>query len=127
MTLGCGAMAGNITSDNIGPQHLRAGAMDLTTARLADFARWLGTEFRVADDSGEEVALELVEAKSLPPRRDAPRPESFSLIFRGSPGRPLDQRIHTMEHDQLGRLGLFLVPIGPGSDGGGPYFQAIFN
>jgi hypothetical protein len=112
---------------DIGPQNLRAGAMDLTTARLADFAQWLGAEFRVADESGREVALELVEAKCLPARRGAPRPEPFSLIFRGSPDRPLDQRIHTMEHDQLGRLGLFLVPIGPGSDGCGPYYQSIFN
>jgi hypothetical protein len=101
--------------------------MDLTTARLADFAQWLGSKFRVADDSGHEVALELVEAKSLPARQGAPRPEPFSLFFRGSPDRPLDQRIHTMEHDQLGRLGLFLVPIGPGSDGCGPYYQSIFN
>jgi len=101
--------------------------MDLTTARLADFAQWLGTEFRVTDDSGGEVTLELVEAKFLPARRGAPRPEPFSLIFRGSPDRALDQRIHSMEHDQLGRLGLFLVPIGQGSDGCGPYYQAILN
>jgi len=101
--------------------------MDLTAARLADFAQWLGREFRVSDDSGGEVALELVEAKSLPARRGAPRPEPFSLIFRGSPDRPLDQRIQIMEHDQLGQLDLFLVPIGPGSDRCGPYYQAIFN
>jgi hypothetical protein len=101
--------------------------MDLITARVADFAQWLGTEFRVATESGGEVALKLVEAKSLPAQRGVPRPEPFSLIFRGSPDRPLDQRIHTMEHDQLGRLGLFLVPIGPGSDGCGPYYQSIFN
>jgi hypothetical protein len=101
--------------------------MDLDTARLADFAQLVGTEFRVADDSGGENVLELVEAKSLPPQPGAPRPEPFSLIFRGPRDRPLDQRIHTIEHDRLGRLGLFLVPIGPGSDGRGPYYQAIFN
>jgi hypothetical protein len=101
--------------------------MDLGTARLTDFAPWLGTEFRVADDSGSEATLELVEANSLTAWRGAPRSEPFSLIFRGSPDRPLDQRIHTIEHDRLGRLDLFLVPIGPGSDGRGPYYQAIFN
>jgi hypothetical protein len=108
-------------------RYRRAGAMDLSTARLADFAQWLGTEFRVADDSGGEIALELVEVKSLAPLRGVSRPEPFSLIFRGAPDFPLDQRIHTMEHDQLDRLSLFLVPIGPGSDGRGPYYQAIFN
>jgi hypothetical protein len=101
--------------------------MDLSTARLSDFAPWLGTEFRAIDETGGAMALELVEAKSLPSRPVAPRPEPFSLIFRGPPDRPLDQRVHPLEHDQLGRLGVFLVPIGPGNDGLGPYYQAIFN
>ncbi len=101
--------------------------MDLRTARLADFARLVGTEFRVADDRGGENTLELVEAKTLPPPPGAPRPEPSSLIFRGTRDRPLDQRIHSLEHEHLGRIGLFLVPIGPGSDGCGPYYQAILN
>jgi hypothetical protein len=101
--------------------------MDLGKARPADFAGWLGTQFRLAGDARGEADLELVEVEPLPPQRGAPRPEPFSLIFRGTPELPLDQRIHTLEHDQLGRLGLFLVPIGPGSDGRGPYYQAIFN
>ena len=101
--------------------------MDLRTAQLSDFAQWIGTEFRADDESGVAIALELVEANSLTSRPGAPRPEPFSLIFRGPQGRPLDQRIYPLEHDQLGRLDLFLVPIGPGSDGRGPYYQAIFN
>jgi hypothetical protein len=101
--------------------------MELSTARLSDFAGWIGTEFRAGDDGGGAIALELVEAKALTPRPGAPRPEPFSLIFRGPPDRPLDQRIRHLEHDGLGRLDLFLVPIGPESDGRGPYYQAIFN
>ena len=109
------------------PPHRQTGAMDLGTARLADFVRWVGTEVRVADEAGDAIALELVEAKSLPTRPGAPRPEPFSLIFRGPRDRPLDQRIFALEHQGIGRLALFLVPIGPGSDGRGPYYQAIFN
>jgi hypothetical protein len=101
--------------------------MDLSTAQLSDFTLCLGTEFRAVDEAGGAIALELVEAKPLTPRPGAPRPEPFSLIFRGPPDRPLDQRIHDLEHGGLGRLGLFLVPIGPGPDGRGPYYQAIFN
>ena len=101
--------------------------MDLRTAQLSDFAQWIGTEFRADDESGVAITLELVEANSLPSRPGAPRPEPFSLIFRGPQDRPLDQRIYPLEHDRLGRLDLFLVPIGPGSDGRGPYYEVIFN
>ena len=101
--------------------------MDLMTARLADFVPWVGTEFRVADEAGDAVVLELTVAESLPPRSGAPRSEPFSLIFRGPRDRALEQRTCALEHHGLGRMALFLVPIGPGSDGRGPYYQAIFN
>ncbi len=101
--------------------------MNLGTAKWADFLRWVGTEFHVDDGRGDVIALELVEADSLPSWPGAPRPEPFSLIFRGTPDCPLDQRIHTLEHPAIGPLALFLVPIGPGTDGCGPYYQAIFN
>jgi hypothetical protein len=101
--------------------------VDLSTARLADFTPWVGTEFRVAAGSGNAIALELVEAAPLTAGGTPPRPEPFSLIFRGPQDGPLDQRIHALEHDRLGRLDLFLVPIGPGTDGKGPYYQAVFN
>jgi hypothetical protein len=101
--------------------------MDLSTARPSDFTPHIGTEFRTDDEAGGTIALELVEASPLPPQPGAHRPEPFHLIFRGPADRPLDQRVCPLEHDQLGRLELFLVPIGPGSDGRGPYYQAIFN
>lgn len=101
--------------------------MDLGTARLADFVRWVGTEFHVADEAGDATALELVKAESLPSLPGAPRSEPFSLIFRSRQDCPLDQRIYTLEHQQIGRLALFLVPIGPGNDVRDTYYQAIFN
>ena len=101
--------------------------MDLNTASLADFSPWVNSEFRVATESGQMMALELVEATPLTASPNRPGRQPFSLIFRGPKNRPLDQRIHDLEHDRLGRLGLFLVPIGPGADGNGPYYQAIFN
>jgi hypothetical protein len=101
--------------------------MDLSTARASDFTPYIGTEFRTDDEAGNAIALELVEASPLPHQPGAPRPEPFSLIFRGPADKPLDQRVWPLEHDQLGRIELFLVPIGPGADGKGPYYQAIFN
>jgi hypothetical protein len=42
-------------------------------------------------------------------------------VFRGGPTPPLPQRIHALEHPRLGRLELFLVPIGPET------YQAVFT
>jgi len=101
--------------------------VDLNTACLADFASRVGTEFRVTTQPGSAIAMELVETAPLTASRSLAQRQAFSLIFRGPRNRLLDQRIHTLEHDRLGRLGLFLVPIGPGADGNGPYYQVIFN
>jgi hypothetical protein len=100
--------------------------VDLSTACLADFGPWVGTEFRVTTVPGNAVAMDLVETAPLTASGNLRR-QPFSLIFRGPKDRHLEQRIHILEHDRLGRLGLFLVPIGPGADGNGPYYQAIFN
>jgi hypothetical protein len=35
----------------------------------------------------------------------------FSLEFRGGPDPPLPQRIYRLEHDELGAIEIFLVPI----------------
>jgi len=101
--------------------------VDLSTACHADFAPWVGTEFRVTTQPGSTIAMELVETAPLTASGNLPRRQPFSLVFRGPKDRLLDQRIHTLEHNRLGRLGLFLVPIGPGADGNGLYYQAIFN
>lgn len=48
MTLGCGAMAGNITSDNVGPQHLINIKRLAWMVRTADDALTIPAEFKVA-------------------------------------------------------------------------------
>jgi hypothetical protein len=55
------------------------------------------------------------------PERRAP----FSVFFHGPAGPPLPQGIHHLEHDQLGTLDLFLVPIGP--DAQGQRYEATFT
>jgi hypothetical protein len=91
----------------------------------SDFFERTGEEFRIATP---EVAVGLVLSEVT----DLARPESpsagrkpFSLIFRG-PFRPqLVQRIWPLEHAALGRLEIFLVPIGP--DAQGMRYEAVFN
>ncbi len=41
----------------------------------------------------------------------------FSLVFRGPLEPVLPQAIYGLEHDALGHLDLFLVPIGPAEGG----------
>ena len=105
----------------------RTSCVDLGAASIADFVPWVGTTFRGATAAERPIAIELVEAAPLTASGSSARRLPFSLIFRGPPDRHFEQRSHNLEHDQLGRLALFLVPIGPGSDGNGPYYQAIFN
>jgi hypothetical protein len=49
----------------------------------------------------------------------------FSLVFRGPLEPLLPQGIHRLEHDALGELDLFLVPIGP--DEAGTRYEAVFG
>ena len=38
--------------------------------------------------------------------------EQFSLIFHAPPGEPFPDGIHRLEHAALGRVDLFIVPVG---------------
>jgi hypothetical protein len=93
------------------------------------FSECVGNKFRIHPVSGQSLEVELVEALPLPahaPRGGPPRKrEPFSLVFRGPRERLLPQRIYKIEHEKLGVLELFLVPIGPDQEG--QRFQAVFN
>jgi len=91
------------------------------------FEEQLGKIFRLLLADGPPLDLVLVEARNLSPGQaaTAPRREPFSLVFLG-PARPvLAQRIYPLENEALGRLEIFLVPIG--ADSGGVKYEAIFN
>lgn len=87
------------------------------------FAPHLKTPFIVRDGDAF-VRLELIEATEV---RDNPRMEQFSIIFRGPQVPQLTQRIHLLEHDQLGKIEMFLVPIGSMFDAEGLCYQSVFN
>jgi hypothetical protein len=81
---------------------------DLASLTLEDFAGLKGERFS---------ELELVEVNEL--ARGAGDRVPFSLVFAGEPGLP--QRIHRLEHETLGPLDIFLVPVGPGR------YEAVFT
>ncbi len=70
----------------------------------------LGQVFRLGTGGAEAIELELVELKQGP---EVPGLESFSLLFLGPEVPLLSQGIYGLWREVLGRLELFLVPLGP--------------
>jgi hypothetical protein len=56
---------------------------------------------------------------------DLSRRRPFSLVFHDAAKTYVPQHIYTITHPTLGRLDLFLVPIGPNQNG--MQYQAVFN
>jgi hypothetical protein len=79
---------------------------DLT---VDDFRLLLNERFRVAPDGVPAFEVELVEVREIPREPGGRAP--FSLVFQGGPEPPFPQRIYRVEHDTLGELDIFLVPI----------------
>lgn len=108
---------------NASREGLEARLGDLT---LEQFEPLQGSLFRIAlSDAVIELRLESVtpvRAGDLKPKGRQP----FALTFRGGPpGRYLPQRTYTLEHETLGALPIFLVPISP--DAEGIRYEAIFT
>ena len=103
---------------------------DLESLSAAAFAAHIATVFRL-QTGGEPLPLELVEVQKASyaddPAAVSPhaRREPFSLLFRGPRSPYARQGIHHLEHDGLGGLDLFLVPLGP--DAHGMRYEAIFT
>ena len=98
----------------------------LDTLTLESFTPHVGGAFRLSPPDGTALTLTLDEARSLasPGTRadgDRRKPEPFRLLFRGPSLPILPQCIYPLEHAELGRLELFIVPIGPGQ------YEAIFT
>ncbi len=85
------------------------------------FSDHLHTTFYLAQPP-ERAPLELIEVIE---RNDSREFEQFSLIFRAAREPVLPQRTYHVEHETLGSMDLFLVPIGP--DDSGMRYQAVFN
>jgi hypothetical protein len=82
---------------------------DLEALTVDDFAALRGDGFRIAPDGAPGFDAELVDVREIPREPGGRAP--FSLVFQGGPNPPLPQRIYRVEHDELGALEIFLVPI----------------
>jgi hypothetical protein len=95
----------------------------VTVSKLPDleaFATCVGDRFQL-DGDDQKFLVELIEAEPLGDNRGRP----FALLFRVEEGPTLPQKIYPLEHDRLGRLELFLVPVGP--DEVGMRYEAVFS
>jgi hypothetical protein len=88
----------------------------------------IGEEFVVSADGVPPVPMELAEAtESTEPGGAGPDGQQrlqFSLVFRGPLEPTLRQATYGLEHDALGQLDLFLVPMGPAD--GAMQYAAVF-
>lgn len=89
---------------------------------LPDHFRALSAPLAVELPEGE-IALAVESVDLLPPHRL--RAEPFSVVLRGPRAPMLRQATYAVRHPSLGRLELFLVPLGP--DAQGPRYEVTFN
>jgi hypothetical protein len=85
--------------------------LDLATVTAATFRPHVGTRFTLSPEARRafEVTLDGVDSR---PSEDGST-DTFTLRFRADRPVDLDQAIHRLDHDALGRFGMFLVPRGP--------------
>ena len=96
-------------------------AADLAKLKIDDFSQHLDEAFEMQIDGGV-VPLKLAKVEVLGhAKREG---GAFSLLFVAPAGPWLRQSIYPVVHPALGRMEIFLVPIGPTAEGNG--YQAIF-
>lgn len=88
---------------------------------LEDFESSLGNAFVLIDGTGELILRDAKAVGQGHPGRAVP----FSLLFDGPLDQPLGQGIHRLETAELGRLDVFLVPVGITAQA--RQYEAIFN
>ena len=97
---------------------------------ITTFAERVGETFRICPEEIPPLSTQLVTVTDLSPRMgrslDAgDRRAPFSIVFRGPMTPILPQRIYRMEHEEIGAFDLFIVPIGPDSEG--MRYEAVFT
>lgn len=92
---------------------------------VAQFQPEVGSAFTISFTDAR-FDLELREATALKyhdPRIHARHP--FSLLFVCPDERVLEQGAYVIEHERLGMLEIFIVPIAADADG--VHYEAVFN
>lgn len=92
---------------------------------LSTFEPCIDDAFRLEFVDHPPVDLTLVEAAPGPWQREDGGRVAFRLEFTGPPEPLLEQRTYRMQHDELGTIEIFIVPIG--RDEKAATYEAIFT
>lgn len=98
--------------------------MQLHELAGTDFKRHLGEEFRIHYGGERPLPVRLSEVADHPHDAASPR-GPFSLLFHGPADGWLRQGTYTFEHDAMGRMDIFVVPLG--SDAEGMRYEVVFG
>ena len=91
-----------------------------------EFERHLNTKFNVRLSEEQAVPLVLEEVQPFPALKHARGDmERFSLFFRGPGDVPLVQHIYRVEHEAMGEMDIFLVPVA--LDAQGFRYEAVYS
>jgi hypothetical protein len=80
---------------------------------FAEFLAQVNTTFAVRTGA-KTIRMKLVHAGALPAMtvQQVAGNENFTLMFHGPRHSPLPQDTYPFDHPQLGRLAIFIVPVG---------------
>jgi hypothetical protein len=109
----------------------------LETLTAEDFRSQQGTKFRLTGKTAEggsadPFEVELADITEHVAGAPGAFRTPFSVVFRGPLHPVMPQGIYHVEHEHLGALEIFIVPIGPDTDsasGEGPaamLYEAVF-
>jgi hypothetical protein len=91
----------------------------------AEFSKHVGSKFLLKLEQ-QAIELELFEVKGyLPGPGDQTGMERFSVFFDGLGAVRLPQSLYPLEHEQMGKFEIFLVPISQIERGF--RYEAVFN
>ena len=98
--------------------------------RMETFTSQLNTKFQIHHEATKVTEVKLIEVTDLRAehfKRGAGEAdkECFSIVFLGPRRTPLQQNTYAMDHHELGRFDVLLVPIGKSNQG--LYYEAVFN
>lgn len=105
----------------------------LETLTAEDFLDVKGSRFELTIELPEPSQLELAEVTRVGQSCSGGFRQPFALLFRGPIEPVLPQAIYRLEHDKLGVLELFIVPIGPdeaatpGTRSAAMRYEAVFG
>ena len=99
--------------------------MDIGDVTVETFAGREGQAFSI-QFADAQLELTLAEVERHPEEwGHADRREPFAVVFTGTAEHVLPQAIWPLDHEELGRIELFLVPLEP--EDGVARYQAVFT